>query len=489
MSDKHKHCYLTAVLVLVATVVLCFSGTLRAGFVSDDFVLVHRVVNEGFYPSWGGETGSAFFRPLTVLSFVSDHRVWGTNSTGFHLTNLLWHCLAGFAVFLLFRTVMQESSFLKPCLFGLLTGVLFLSLSSHSESVSWISGRTDIIATALALLSLFLYYHQLNRPSMFLSSLALALFSAGLMAKESVIVTPLLWGAFLVYRTSESRENLQRNIRVLFSSVLIAGVYLTLRITTESGFFFNMRSGGFLNLAGSSIPENLIRYIFRVFIPPLPAVPLREVVFSFPFLIPAALLLLLIPSGIALHRKATGKQKRILFLLIGCFLISLLPVLSLKVSLFDTQSERFLYLPSVFAAAFFTVAVISLFKESKKTLLIISVFILIQGVFLHRSNRNWDQAGRICSSIAQSLSEYESDSVLILAVPDSYNGAYVFRNGLNEAVAMLNGERSDYIVICMINSYGDSLSTDTRTGMSIDDSHRIILSFTNGRMEPVERPN
>ncbi|NOQ22641.1 MAG: hypothetical protein GQ565_08335 [Candidatus Aegiribacteria sp.] len=483
MSDKQ--CHVTAISILIVTVFLCFSNIVGAGFVSDDFVLVNRVASEGYYSSWGGENGTAFFRPATTLSYLFDYSIWGINSTGFHITNLFWHCLAGIAVFLLFRVMMYRVSFRKPCLYGLLTGVLFLSLSSHSESVSWISGRADIIATALSLLSVFFYYRQLNNPSIFQATLALFLFFAGLMAKESVIITPLLWGIFLIYSAAKSRENLRRNLRLLLICLLITGVYLALRIIPGNGFFSNLRSGGFLDISGVNIPENLIRYTFRVFIPPLP-VSLRQVVLSFPLLVPITLLLLLVPFGIALHRKATGKQKRILLLLIGCFFVSLLPVLSMKVSLFDTQSERFLYLPGVFAAGFLTVATVSLFKESRTSLVILVVLIFVQGIFLHRSNGNWRQAGRLCSSIVQSVSEYDADSILILAIPDSFRGAYVFRNGLNEAVTMFTGRESNYIVYCRISSYGDSLFLDNGNRINPYETQRTVISCVNGRMRTIQ---
>jgi len=174
MSDKQ--CNSVAVLILLTVVALCFSGTAGAGFVSDDFVLVNRVAGEGYYSSWGGETGSVFFRPVTTLSYLCDFQMWGINPIGFHLTNLLWHFFAGLAVFFLFKTMMNRTGFKKPCLYAMLTAVLFLSLASHSESVAWVSGRTDIIATALCLASAFFYYRQLNKPSTFHAALALVFF-------------------------------------------------------------------------------------------------------------------------------------------------------------------------------------------------------------------------------------------------------------------------------------------------------------------------
>jgi len=101
-----------------------------------------------------------------------------------------------------------------------------------------------------------------------------------------------------------------------------------------------MRSGGFLSFSAAGMAESFVRYTFRVFIPPLP-LSLRHLVLAHPMLIPAALFLLAAPLVITVHRKAGTRQKKLLLLLFVCFVISLLPVLSMRVSLFDTQSERF----------------------------------------------------------------------------------------------------------------------------------------------------
>src|SRR5438445_6795651 len=49
-------------------------------------------------PFWLGEPGLsgslAYYRPLTSASFVIDHALYGSNSSGFHLSNLLLHLLA-----------------------------------------------------------------------------------------------------------------------------------------------------------------------------------------------------------------------------------------------------------------------------------------------------------------------------------------------------------------------------------------------------------
>lgn len=229
------------------------------------------------------------------------------------------------------------------------------------------------------------------------------------------------------------------------------------------------------------LAENLVRYMLRVMMPPFP-LSLRGIVTENPIVVPLFLLALILPVSILLFRRAAPKQKNLLFLMAACFFVSLLPVLGMKASLFDTQSERFLYLPGVFATGFFTVAMISLFKERKLSLIVIVGTIFLQGIFLQRSNKNWVQAGKLCFGIAESVAEYDADCIYILAIPDSYHGAYVFRNGLNEAVTMLTAEESNYIVICRISSYGDSLFSGNEDRINLDETERTVITCVDGRI-------
>lgn len=74
------------VCVLLASALLLLAETLSYGFMSDDFYLVHRVSNEGFFWSWGGTDGDMYFRPVAVLSYFTDNLIHGLNPSGWHLT-------------------------------------------------------------------------------------------------------------------------------------------------------------------------------------------------------------------------------------------------------------------------------------------------------------------------------------------------------------------------------------------------------------------
>lgn len=108
-----------------------------------------------FNDFWGtplvdsGSHGS--YRPLCVLSFKLNHIFGGFKPMGYHLVNVLLHCLATGLVVKLARNIL-------PYGFGtLISGLLFASHPIHTEAVAGIVGRADLIACNFYLLTLLSY--------------------------------------------------------------------------------------------------------------------------------------------------------------------------------------------------------------------------------------------------------------------------------------------------------------------------------------------
>ncbi|CRL02602.1 CLUMA_CG015797, isoform A [Clunio marinus] len=133
---------------------ILYLNTLNAGFVYDDrrAILGNPDVMDASQPwyqllyndFWGtplvdsGSHGS--YRPLCVLSYKLNHIIGGFKPFGYHLVNILLHCLATGLVVKLARHIL-------PYGFGtLISGVLFASHPIHTEAVAGIVGRADLIA-------------------------------------------------------------------------------------------------------------------------------------------------------------------------------------------------------------------------------------------------------------------------------------------------------------------------------------------------------
>jgi hypothetical protein len=64
-------------------------------------------------------------------------------------------------------------------------------------------------------------------------------------------------------------------------SLLAAAVYLVFRMESGVGLLLSIRNSDLFSVSISGVSENIVRYSFRVFIPPLPSA-LRNFVTAYP---------------------------------------------------------------------------------------------------------------------------------------------------------------------------------------------------------------
>jgi len=110
---------------------------------------------------------SGYYRPLLGASFMLDYALWHTNPFGYHLANLIFHILVAILVFLLVEMLFKNR------VIAFSSALLFSVHPIHTEAVSFISGRVDVLCLFFFLLSLllFLKYFYNNRFIFYLLSL------------------------------------------------------------------------------------------------------------------------------------------------------------------------------------------------------------------------------------------------------------------------------------------------------------------------------
>ena len=86
---------------------IAFSNIINSWFLSDDFAQIGKVLAGDLSVVWGKEHGG-FFRPLFILSYLVDTRIWGVKPFGFHLTNIVFHSLNAFLSFILSLQLVRD---------------------------------------------------------------------------------------------------------------------------------------------------------------------------------------------------------------------------------------------------------------------------------------------------------------------------------------------------------------------------------------------
>jgi hypothetical protein len=190
---QHRKAFLLC-LLLFGLVFWVFLPSLYGDFIEcDDGTYVTGNSHLQFTPMnlvWALSHGEdANWHPLTQWSFMFDHRLYGLNPWGYHLTNVLLHAGNSVLLFLVLRRMTGATwrSLMVACVFGL--------HPLRVESVAWISERKDVLSVWFWLWALWAYvrYAQsvASRHHAFLFyGLALVFFALGLMSKPMVVTLP-----------------------------------------------------------------------------------------------------------------------------------------------------------------------------------------------------------------------------------------------------------------------------------------------------------
>jgi hypothetical protein len=425
--------------LLVGLALACYAPVLTAYFLSDDFCLVGQVAREGFFHGWTG-----FLRPATVLTYVVDHAIWGLDPVGYHLTNVLFHVLAACSVFFIARHFLRQTTAQRPDLLAFWAAALFVALPCHSESVSWIAGRTDPIAVALGLAATSCFLSMLEGRSypLIRASAALTLFVGALLSKESILVLPGLWCAILVHHRWSRKEPASPLATglIVASFVVLAG-YFVLRKAIVGQFVGGYGTEAHLAILRVSSAANLARFALRTFLPPLPQAADPPGDFAAPLAVGVALAALSFVV-VARRRRLQRPHLHMALLLAACYLISLVPALTLRVHMFDTQGERFLYLPSAFACVLAACVAAPIVTDARIGAIALAGFVAVEGAALHAVNDRWATAGLLSRRIAAEVAQSDPGTTEVLNVPDNFRGAYVFRTGLEDAATTFLARRT-----------------------------------------------
>ncbi len=173
-----------------------YAASIQGQFVWDDPILVTNnayikdISHAGKVFTLGVEAGAGgatrFYRPLLTLSFMADYALGGLRPAGYHVTNILLHVFAAWAVFWFLWSLLSD---FRP---AFLAAVLFVVHPVHTEAVSYISGRSDPMALAFLLCAFVFYLKSMRRPAP-LTLLGLgAAYACALLSRESGLILPVL---------------------------------------------------------------------------------------------------------------------------------------------------------------------------------------------------------------------------------------------------------------------------------------------------------
>lgn len=178
-----------ALLILLVVVGLVYANSLNNEFLFDDIetiVELHRPGSGPFQQLDALLGGRSAYRPVRSASYAMDFAISGLDPWGYHLTNMVLHGLSAVCVYLIAWVL-----FASP-LAALLAALLFAVHPIQTESVTYLSGRRDVLSGLFVLAGFytFLRYRQSGRLRDLVVTILLC--PLAFFTKESGIILPLL---------------------------------------------------------------------------------------------------------------------------------------------------------------------------------------------------------------------------------------------------------------------------------------------------------
>jgi Flp pilus assembly protein TadD len=219
---------------------------------------------------------------------MADSEIYGLNSGGHHLTNLLLHIINTLLLFLVLTWItgsIWKSAFIAA---------IFAVHPLHVESVAWVSERKDVLSTLFWLLTIWAYAYYAENQGITRYFFTLFCFALGLMSKPMLVTLPFVlilldyWPLKRFQSLSAANEKNSQRERALYRSldrsfrkasfsdlVLEKVPFLILSIITCFLTFFAQKYGGVvksldlfpLKIRIANVLISYIRYIIKMLFP------------------------------------------------------------------------------------------------------------------------------------------------------------------------------------------------------------------------------
>jgi protein O-mannosyl-transferase len=352
---------------------------------------------------------SGYYRPVVTLTLAAETRIFGGSPAAYHVMNVVYHLAASLALVWAALRVLGS----RP---AWLAGFVFVVHPIHTESVSWISGRTDVIATIFFCLALGCYARAEGLRSRWMLG-AMVAAAAAFLSKEPAIVLPAVLVGWEMTRRHPERRPAREMVLRLLPIVMVAIGTLAIRHLVLGSVAGALAEGPPLSDRLATGVATIGRYLVLLAAPypPTPDFVLEPLATWDAWATVASLAAI---AGLAAACTLAWRRSRIPAFLLAWFLLTLLPSTPLMPVGPVHMAERFLYLPSAaFALALGWVAAHALERAGfrgwddlapahamRASLAASGVALLLVGglaLTLYR-NEDWRDAERLFTRMAES---------------------------------------------------------------------------------------
>jgi hypothetical protein len=258
---------------------------------------------------------------------------------------------------------------------------------------------------------------------------------AAALAKESWVAFPgfLVAHALIFGRTDDVAASRMR--AALGGTVVLLASYLLFRRVLFGTVFGGLEGSG-VSLQAGLFGEHVRAFLLRCFLPPGHVAATLWATGRDALIWPAA--------GILVALIVRGRALRVVLFTAVSTVVALVPVLPLTISISTPESERYIYVASIFSSMLLCWFVRGMFRWPPLAAAICLAAIVVHATALIRSNAFWHSNGVLTRTVVDSFAELAllhdpggRSAIYLLNAPDNQEGRYVFRAGFYEAVPLL----------------------------------------------------
>jgi hypothetical protein len=399
-------------LFILAAVAL-YHRAIGLGLLSDDYGLRAMAQSDGL----GLGTGW-FFRPVPLLLWRGLLAV-ADSAAVLHLLNIVLHGVNAFLV----ATLGGEMGMRRETALG--AAALFLTFPALPEAVVWAAGIQDVLMTTMALGAVVLCARE--TPGRWRMALVCGLLILGFGSKETAVCIPVLIA--LCWATP---ERVRRDWMLVAAIALVTAAYLAIRL--PMGF-----ASDYLGAPTQYFFKQMLVIAFGTLATPWrDPMSIAERGQSFAAV---AVVVLLVAHACLTWRRSEPRTARDLRLALWV-LASIAPVFTLFFVGPTLEGSRYLYLASCAWSLVMADLLASVSDRlSRPTMMFGGAVALVSFMFVVSVQREigiWQQAADLRNRVLAEARTVRGNAgcseATFSKVPDSVDGAYVFRNGFPEAI-------------------------------------------------------
>ena len=407
---------------------LVWATALNFYFINDDFGLLVAIRNPSlklFYSFfWIGH--EVFYRPLTYATYAIDHIFWGRTPAGFHLTNLLMHFASMAGVFQMVKRLGENRNV------AAMTAGIFAAVPIQVESVAWMAGRFDVLATCLTVWTVVAYLGFRSTGRVGYYALSLLLCVLAMCSKETAFVLPILLTGieWIVFRSLPLRR--------ISGFVVVGAMMFAYRWLALGGF------GGYRSGSASIVTAVGLKTLEALFV----RGP-SQLLLGFNWLQPFGPLVVIVAltAGLlmflALGATMTEARRRVILASIAWIVVTMIPghfILMIDAGL---SNSRIMCLPSVGLALLIGQLVSATRGDRMRNLIYASLAALFSLGVLHNLGA-WRWTSSIGEETLRRVVEIEptpppNTQFVVSDMPNDIRGVFFFATGFTEGLSLVYG--------------------------------------------------